>query len=647
MKHDARQYLPPILTALIVAILPHLGRLPLWVIAWCAFMWGYVLISLRNNWPWPNRWVRNGLTVLGIVGLLATYTTRIGPEAYLGLLAVMAAVKPFEVQTHRDRMITVFLAYFIVITSLLQAETLTITIYMFISVLVTTATLIRINDPEGRYSKKFRLAGVIMAQSIPLMLILFFLFPRIQGSLFGLSPLSTGSTGFSDSLRPGAISRLVENNAVAFRAEFEQAMPPAHLLYWRGIVFKHFDGRSWQRDNRVPQLSTPIAGDRRFAYTISLEPHNNRWLFALDLPGKIPPWTTMHADYTLFFRRPVNKSRRYEMVSFTGYNTGGLKQPAAEWIELPKSGNPQARQLAARLVRQTSDTDAAVDRVLEYFRTNGFAYTLKPPVLGADPIDDFLFRSKKGFCEHFASTFAFMMRSVGTPARIVGGYLGGEINPYGGYLVVRQSDAHVWVEVWDEATGWLRVDPTLAVAPERVTGGMEGALFPDEQSGGLARPVWTLFQQVRFGWDALNTKWQSWFSGYSYAEQKSLLARIGIRLDTWRGPFQAFLIILGSAFLMIGGYMVLQFKPRREKSDPVKTGYELFCRKLARAQLPKSPDQGPNDYASEIIEKREDLRESVTEITDLYIRLRFARHTDRRILDEFRDHVRRFSPKKP
>jgi len=233
----------PILFALVVAILPHIVRLPLWIILWCAGMWGYLVLSLRFGWPGPGKVIRRVLTAIGLGGLLLTYSVRLGPDAFLGLLAIMAALKPFEIHSHRDRMVTVFVAYFIVITSLFQSETLAITLYMFVSVGVTTAVLIRINDPKGRFRQNLKMAAVIMAQAIPLMVVLFLLFPRIQGSLFGLSMMGKAKSGFSDIMSPGSVSMLVEDNSTAFRAEFDGPMPPPELRYWRGIVFENFDGR--------------------------------------------------------------------------------------------------------------------------------------------------------------------------------------------------------------------------------------------------------------------------------------------------------------------------------------------------------------------------------------------------------------------
>jgi len=639
--NETDKYLPHIILALVVAILPHLGRLPVWIILWCAGMWGYILISLRFQWGRPNRTVRIILSVIGLLGLLATYSTRIGPNAYLGLLSVMAALKPFEISTHRDRMITLFLAYFIVITSLFQSESLSITLYMFVSVFVTTGALIRINDPEGLFKGDLRLSGVIMAQAIPLMLILFFLFPRIQGSIFGLSQAPAGKTGFSDRLSPGNIARLVENNDIAFRAEFEGDVPRAHELYWRGIVFHEFDGRNWQRLNRVPAVDRLPRGQSPINYKISLEPHGQRWLFTLDRPGEKPRWSRMHADYVIRNMRPVNRKKYYDMTSFP------KPQKGAAWgvdaaKQLPGDGNPNARQLAADFKHAAESAAETVNQAITYLKDNGFVYTLEPPVLGRNPVDDFLFQSRKGYCEHYASAFAFLMRAAGIPARIVGGYLGGEINPFGDYLIVRQSDAHVWVEVWTAAEGWMRVDPTAAVAPARITEGASGALGEGELSGG----GFGWLQQLSLGWDAVSSGWEAWFSGYSHLEQNALLERLGIRMGSWRGPLMVFLLVCGTIFLIVGLYVFFQVRPAAMDKDGVRDCYEKFCRKLEKAGLPRPLNTGPADFADQVARERPDLKPEVDEMVKFYIWLRYRGASHPEMEKHFCERVKAFKPKR-
>lgn len=643
---DPDRYLPHIIAALTVAIFPHVARLPFWIVLWCALLWGYELALLRFKWPRPGRMVRLLLAFLGVAGLLATYAARLGPNAFVGLLSIMAALKPFEVSTHRDRMVTLFLAYFIVITSLFQSETLAVTLYMFISVFVTTGVLIRINDPNGGLPVDLKLSGVIMAQALPLMLILFLLFPRIQGSLVGISPASEARSGFSDRLRPGSISRLVQSDEVAFRAEFESPRPEQSQLYWRGIVFHRFDGRSWRRLQEVPNIDYMPQGSRPVTYTIALEPHDQRWLFALDRPADKPKWSRMYADFTIRQHRPVKRTKYYDMTAFSE----GSK--AARWgveqaLQLPAGGNPRSRRLAADFAGDGAGVSVIVDQAKKWFEEKNFRYTLSPPTLGKNPIDDFLFNSRKGYCEHYASAFAYLMRAAGVPARIVGGYQGGEKNPYGNYLIVRQSDAHAWVEVWLDGKGWTRMDPTAFVAPERVAQGASAALSEGEWSGGGFSGLRGWLRKLSFGWDVVSTRWESWFTGYSQLEQKALLERLGISFKSWKGPLMLGLLVSASVFLIFAVYLFVQLKPAAGEKDRVGRCYTRFCRKLSKAGISRKPEQGPMDFAACIRRERPDLASEAEEIIGLYIRLRYQGKADKAGEARLCDMVKRFTPGRP
>jgi transglutaminase-like putative cysteine protease len=613
-------------------------------------MWGYLLLSLRSGWPVPGKAIRRVLTAIGLGGLLLTYSVRLGPDAFLGLLAIMAALKPFEMHSHRDRMVTVFVAYFIVITSLFQSETLAITLYMFVSVCVTTAVLVRINDPKGRFRENLKTAAVIMAQAIPLMVVLFLLFPRIQGSLFGLSMMGKAKSGFSDFMSPGSVSMLVEDDSTAFRAEFDGPMPPPELRYWRGIVFENFDGRRWSVEKRTPETRVLPPGRQPSAYTIHLEPHRAKWLFALEMPADIPRSAILYADNTLRSRYSVHKTLRYFLTSNTRYEAA-TENPdhLRHLVSLPEDNNPFTVQLARKITQNAAGTDEMINRTLDYFSKGGFVYTLKPPILGRHPVDSFLFESKKGYCEHYASAFAVMMRAAGVPARIVGGYLGGEANPYGNFLVVRQTDAHAWVEVWHSEKGWLRVDPTGAVAPERITSGMEASLAAGEVPGGVMRQylggLTNIYDQIWFGWEAINARFNAWFEGYSYEQQRALLEKIGITAGNWAASMKALALLLLLLVLATAGVIsFVVLRPPARKPDAVRKYYTRFYEKLDRAGLPRKSDIGPLDYAAFVSKKRPDLARRMDEITGLYIRLRYQDQPPRVVLADFIKKIKAFTP---
>ncbi len=662
----------PIIFALVVAIAPHTKGLPLWINAWCFVMWGYMLVGSKRGWPLPNTYIRYLLAFIGIAGLLLTYSLGLGADAFVGLLVLMAAIKPFEMATHRHQMIALLLTYFIIITSLFRSESMFIVLYMFFSVFVTTVALVRINDLGSEFRDSLNLARRILAQAIPLMVLLFLLFPRLPGSLFGIEDKTLGRTGFSDRMSPGSVSRLGQDPTPAFRVEFDGPIPLAQALYWRGIVFQAFDGKTWtvQEIGQLnPPSPLPLPGEK-YSYTILLEPHNNPWLMALDRPVKGPSWAPLTPGHILKSRRPVKQKIRYAATSLVrdealiGIDPGDslpttgsafsddlpddLSGNLANTIILSaKNKNPRARELAETMAELATTPSQKAQALLDYFKENQFVYTLNPPKVQGHPIDDFLFEHKKGYCEHYASAFAFMMNVMAVPARVVGGYLGGEHNPYGNFMTIRQAYAHAWVEILDGKNGWVRVDPTLAVAPGRLETNPDGSFASNRSSLRLL----SFFEKFKFGLDAVNLKWEAWFTGYSYFEQKAFLEKIGlgkIDLGKWGGFAGLQLILALVALVCLAGFLgvlVWLFQRKKGGFDPVQYAYFLFCSRLDKNGMARQSDQGPIDFANACVKKRPDLKQEIIAITDLYVQLRFQRRSPATTLEAFKKRIKNFNPK--
>lgn len=497
------------LAAVIVCTLPHFPNVAPWVIVVCLFLWTYTTLAVRRNWILPGGLSRAILaTILAVLAM----TTHEGftIEAFVALLALMISLKLLENRENRDRMITVILCYFLLVGALFFDDSILATAYMIFAVLCTTAVMIHINRPGDSLLPSLKLSATLMIQAIPIMLIMFLLFPRIQGGLWGRTPVNSGQTGFSDEIAFGAISRLAENNEVAFRVEFTGETPARDQLYWRGIVLWTFDGTTWRRGGdrwrTTPSLQETT---QQISYTLTLEPHNEHWLITLDLPMTVSfrrAW--LLGDHALYSWRPISQRIAYEGKSYLNAMTFGPQGLQKKGLQLPEEGNLRSRKLAASWAAQTEDPEEIMGLALDFFQQHPFVYTLNPGILETEGegdttgptnlMDRFLFDSRKGFCEHYASSFAFLMRAAGVPARVVAGYQGGSVNRYGGYLVVRQSDAHAWCEVMLPAQGWVRVDPTAVVAPERLQSNVTNVLAGGELSG-----TWSFFVQVPWqnGWN--------------------------------------------------------------------------------------------------------------------------------------------------
>lgn len=641
----------PLILALAVAMAPLVVRLPWWALGWCALTWGYLLAGERRGWGAPGRGLRWAAFIAGMAAVLISAGLRFDGGDFMGLLAVMAGLKPLEIQSRRDGMVTVFLAYFLVITSLFVFENLAMTLYLFVSVWVTTGVLIHVNDPKGKLVRQLRLAARLVLVAIPLMALLFMLFPRPSGSFWGLPWSRHSRSGFSSSMRIGDVSRLVLDAAPAFVVSFDATVPETNLRYWRGIVFQRFDGSVWHPGPNPPRRQGSIEGTRLVRYAVILQPHGQRHLFALDLPLTADlAVATILDDHTLVARRSIRQRIHYNASSLLDNRHNSAYPPDAVYLELPAARNPRAVALAGRWARTHASSQAVVAAGLAFFRDNGFRYTLRPDRLGVDAVDDFLFASRKGFCEHFASAFAVLMRAAGVPTRIVGGYQGGEWNALGEFLTVRQSDAHVWCEVWLAGQGWVRVDPTFEVAPERIDAGIEGSLVGEGLPAFLKRNAGDLLTRwivtVRQARDVVNMRWDMWFMGFSAEEQLALLNRLYLVMGRQGG----WLLLIVLPPLSIAAVILLVRRrgqaTRQPRPDQVLKIYGRFLNKMARIGMPKPPHQGPLDYARSVNDRHPALKREVNAIASRYIDLRYGHAHGENALKDFRIQVRRFNPRR-
>src|SRR6266571_2230917 len=452
--------------SLALVILPHALRAPWWLTLLTLCLYGWRFYFSLNRAPLPSRWLVLGIAAVAMLALWVEYRTLFGRQPGILLLMLFSGLKLLETRTHRDAAVAAFLAYFLIITNFLYSQSVVTAALMGAALFAITATLVGFSAPQRAPRANVRTAGVLLAQAVPAALALFLLFPRVPGPLWGLpQDAYAGITGLSETMSPGNLASLAQSDAIAFRAEFEGA-PPLHALrYWRGPVMWDFDGRTWSigADYRA-DASLPQGGRATYRYGVILEPHNRTWLFALETVASVPERTRLSFDGQLLALAPVRSRMRYDLVSVIApeprlFEVRGALPRA---LRLPPGFNPRAVALADQW-RAASASDAeVVARAVEFLRAGRYAYTLEPPLLGADSVDEFLFDTKAGFCEHFASAFAFLIRAAGIPARVVTGYQGGELNTVDRIVTVRQTDAHAWTEVFLNGRGWTRVDPTAA-----------------------------------------------------------------------------------------------------------------------------------------------------------------------------------------
>ncbi|WP_068827255.1 transglutaminase TgpA family protein [Pseudomonas sp. BMS12] len=595
-----------LLVAQVLVILPHLLHLPPWIAALWLFCAGWRIQVFRMRARFPNGLERAGLMAVTAAGVFLSRGSLIGLDAGAVLLVAAFILKLVELRSRRDALVLIFLGFFVVVVAYLFDDSLLAALYSLLPITALLAALIGLQQSSlsARPLATIKLAGAMMLQALPLMLLLFLLFPRL-GPLWSLPNPQRGLTGLSDSMAPADVAELSRSAALAFRASFDGPPPPRSELYWRALTLEHFDGRRWSQSWGAQQQGAPQwrRQGEPLSYSIIMQPSGKPWLFALDVGLSSLPGVRQMGDFRLEQPRPVLQNLMYEVQSWPA----ALREPQLpapvlrRSLQLPEGGDPRSRQWAAQLRREHgSDTQALVAALLRHFNQQPYVYTLKPPPVGLDSIDEFLFRTRRGFCAHYAGAMTFVLRAAGIPARVVAGYQGGEFNQSGNYLAVRQYDAHAWVEYWQEGRGWSSVDPTFQVAPERIVLGLEEALaeedsfLEDSPFSPLRYRDLAWLNELRLAWDSVNYNWQRWVLGYRSEQQLGLLQRWFGTLD-WQ---RLALVMVGGGGTLLGLLALWLFKPWRRERDPQQRQLRRFESLLARHGLRRGKGEGVRDFAA-------------------------------------------------
>ncbi len=630
--------------AYVSGALLHLGQVPLWVIVLACSGAAWALAAAHGRARLPGRVFKVSLTVALTGTVLAMFHTLNGLNAGSALLVLMGAIKLLEATTRRDRLIVVGVTFYLLLAACLASQELLRAPLYLLQAWVCCTALLYAAHPDAPLPSRVavRISARSLAFALPLALLLFALFPRLSGSFWSLGASGQAQTGLSDTMSPGSISELSSSADAVFRVWFAGPLPPPQQRYWRGPVLHDFDGYSWTgvRNGLYRPQTLQFLGPA-YRYQIRLEPDSTPWWPALDTVQSVQaPGTQISADGQLVASRPVHDAVTYSAISHTTtVSTATLSRFARQFDTHVGIGrNPRSQALARRMRAAAPDVPAYVNSVIALFRDGHFEYTLTPPLLDLDSVDDFLFNTRRGFCGHFASAFALLMRAGGVPARVVTGYQGGEWNPIGGYLLIRRSDAHAWVEVWEDERGWTRVDPTAVVAPERLRRGildlMPGAGSVPERL--LHDFSW--LQQSHQAWDALNAWWSTQVVAYNYGSQLRLLASLGFADPGWQ---QLGWLLAGALtlWLLLIGWQFSRVRPARGP-DRLARAYLRLCARLARCGPPRQPHQGPLAYAAALGGVSEPFVQA-RELLHLYARLRYGSGTA--TAAQLRDFERRVS----
>ncbi|ORU90764.1 MAG: transglutaminase [Cycloclasticus sp. symbiont of Poecilosclerida sp. M] len=613
----------------VLLILPHIGTLNPIFIGISLFFLAWRLIALFKPRLLPNNWLLLPLSFgMGFL-VLKLHGMSLGREASSCFLLMLLGLKLLECKQNRDVLAAVFVSFFVLITPFLFEQTIPLAFYNLFIFLLLFSVLIINNAGSQSLSRVYfyRFAANITLLAIPLMLISFLLFPRVIGPLWALpSDANKGVSGISDTVNPGQFSNLALSNETAFRVRFADKAPAHQDLYWRGPVYWNTDGQKWARAAANPSLKVSQAApsENKFSHSITMEPHERTWLFALDTPTTASESVRITNDYQLLMTNKLDRARSFDFTSSPRLAKTSLSEHERKrGLALPNSTDSRIYQLTMQWQQESNSPFEVVRKALGHFNKKFFYYTLSPPTLGKDPVAEFLFTTKRGFCGHYATSFAVLMRAAGIPARLVGGYQGGVYNAVGDFWEVRQADAHIWVEVWLEGRGWIRVDPTAAIAPSRI----ERSIDPNQLISGnevsflvLPTNTWRKFAlQAESVLNAIDYYWQSGVLAYGPETQDDFLAHVGI--DGWEDMILWLAVLSAITLAALTAYFHLSHYTQLDSAQRV---YLAFCKKLAKKTGPRLSSESASDYFKRATKHYPTQASVLNTIKRLYLKTRYA-----------------------
>ncbi len=614
-----------LLVATVAATLAtHLGHLPPWLSLALAILLPLRLWTRQRGAASVSAWIRLPLTALLVALVVTSFGNLFGREPGSVLGCGLLALKLLETDKLRDARVALGFAAFVLMSALLFSHTLLFTLSICAALLLLLAALASLQpaplDQSRRLRTQLRLAAALLGVGLPLAAAAFVLVPRLGSPLWG-SPGNdtTARTGLGDRMAPGEMTELLIDDSPAFRVDFDGGVPVPQQRYFRTLVLPDFDGNAWTRGwpRGISQMEEARATGMPVAYTITLEPTDRRWLPALDLPLAAPTETRLVTGQTLVANTPVSQPRQYRLQSAPDYllaPTLGAAQ-RERMLALPAGFDPRARALAESWRTQHRNDDAVVRTALDLFHAS-FTYTLNPPLLGRDSIDDFLFDTQRGFCEHYSSAFVFLMRAAGIPARVVTGYQGGWWNAKSNYLLVRQSDAHAWAEVWMDGRGWKRVDPTAAVSSARIELGAHAA----NGSASWAQSDW--LRGLRNQLDFANRLWTESIIRFDALRQKGMLTPFGIADANQGDLLLALSGVLGIAMLFATIWAMRGVHARG--GDALDRAWSHLGDRLARVGIERRTNEGPLDLRRRARSRQPTLDDTFDTLVNDYVDLRYG-----------------------
>ncbi|GAB4263651.1 MAG: protein-glutamine gamma-glutamyltransferase TgpA [Methylomicrobium sp.] len=634
------------LSASALSVLPHAGHLALPLSVWFGVVYVWRLLAVwRPAWL-PGAAARLLLVVIGLSVLVGFRPETWGIAGGAAVFVAATAIKLLELNRYRDVYLLGYLGFLSIGALLLYRQDMMTAIYGVSVCWLWLSALSSVNAATLRTRAIVRQSTTVLLQALPMTVVLFLLFPRVLPPTWSwVDESKQAKTGMTDILEPGSINRLALSPERVFRVKFDGSMPPVEQLYWRGPVYSFTDGKQWRIvENRYLtdyQDAVKFSGPA-YRYRVLLEPQKRNWVFALDMPAQYDESLHRNAHYQMIGHHKTGEAAEFSLVSYPQYNTGYITRVEyRQNRQLPADPSPRIIELVERLGGFAGDPERYIERVLDYFNPHQFSYTLSPPAMGEQPIETFLFEAKAGFCSHFATAFVYLMRVADVPARVVGGYQGGEFNKVGRFWEVRQANAHAWAEVWLRGKGWVRVDPTAAVLPERVERSVDvsaqvdtGTVSLSEPESGEERQQGVSVERLRQWFDTLDYQWQRWVVSYGRGDSWVRLERpdIGRLMPKLYG-----LLAGGGLIVLVSMRWVLR-QPKTKLPVEVRL-YRRFCRRLARVGVTIEPGEGALSFAARAKREKPEWSVWIDEVTEAFVQLRYGRSSDGASLRRLQDSI--------
>lgn len=637
-----------LLASLGLITLPHINHVPYPVFGFFYLLLTWRMLAIRIPACLPGFNLTFVLTLSGMALLFIQYDdlfgrqavpsqSGFGPprifdrEASTSLLMTALALKLMELRKNKDVSLATHLTFVVAATQFLYQQSLIMLAYIFLVIILLLAAMVNQASRSITTVASIRIATVLALQAIPIALAIFILFPRIEAPrLQWFSDRNTRLSSLSDFLEPGSISNLSLSEELVFRVKFSERIPPPEFRYWRGPVMTHTDGRRWTQsvtEASEQAVAEPSVSGGLYQYVIMMEPQAKNWVFAMDMPVNYSGPLTRNAYYQLTTSQSPERRSEYRIDSYPLYNTGIISDDQRrESLQLPFEPSDRVKSLIRQLHGYDGRPEVFIGELLRHFREENFRYTLTPPKLDDDPIETFLFETRSGFCSHYASAFVYLMRAANIPSRIVSGFLGGTYNSVGQFLEIRQKDAHAWAEVWLRNKGWVRYDPTAAIAPERIESSYDiddtvlgGEIF-FETGGAVGGLVVQWLDQARLLMNSADYNWQRWVINYNSLNQSRVLGRFGIH-DA-KSMVMWMTLIIGVIIAILGSYLLFY---KKNSADKALKSYRRFCNKLRSGGLSRGLSEGARDFALRAKTTIPERSEEIDRITELFIGLRYGR----------------------